>query len=160
MKNTFLLLIACLLLSNKPLTDSKPAMKELNVDYFMDNHAKPKNEIWVCYFWATWCANCVKSHEVLSGLNQEFKDKQVRMISLSLDKKKSKLEAFIAEHPSDWEQVYLADTPFDKSFKKAFGDVTNLPQLFIIDKTGKATRVKYLNQLKSELQKVLEQEME
>ncbi|MBI3234970.1 MAG: TlpA family protein disulfide reductase [Bacteroidetes bacterium] len=152
------ILLGASLISAKPTQDGKQAIKEMDVAYFMDNCTKPKNEIWVCYFWATWCMNCVKSHGILASLDQEFKNQHVRLISLSLDQKKGKWEQFIAEHPAEWEQAYLADTPFDKKFRKTFGSIENLPQLFIIKRDGTATRVKYLNQLKSELQKLLESE--
>ena len=78
--------------------------------------------------------------------------------TLSLDNKKRKWEEFIQTHPASWEQTYAADTPFDKKFRKTFGSMPNLPQLFIIKRDGKAYRVKYLSQLKAELQKILEEE--
>lgn len=132
-------------------------IRELPIEYFLDNYSKPKNEIWVCYFWATWCLNCVNSHHILENLDAEFRKQHVRLISLSLDEHKSKWQKFIQEHPASWEQTYAADTPFDKKFRSYFGNIKSLPQLFIIKRDGSNQRVKYLNQFKTEIQKVLEE---
>ena len=158
MKKTLILItIGFILFNGKPTQESKP-IRELDIVYFLDNYSKPKNEIWVCYFWATWCLNCVRSHEILAGLDKELNNQHIRLISLSLDNKKRKWEEFIQTHPASWEQTYAADTPFDKKFRKNFGSMPNLPQLFIIKRDGKPYKVKYLNQLKGELQKILEEE--
>ena len=76
--------------SKKGIEDSsaKKGYTKMEVDYFLTNYNKPKNEIWVCYFWATWCMNCTRTHRTLSQLDQQFKASNVRLISLSMDKKK------------------------------------------------------------------------
>jgi alkyl hydroperoxide reductase subunit AhpC len=151
-----LFLIGGLLIQAGP-RHPKNDFRELPIEYFLDNYYKPKNEIWICYFWATWCMNCVNSHKILEKLDADFKSQHVRLISLSLDENKSKWQEFIQEHPALWEQTYAADTPFDKKFRTYFGNIKTLPQLFIIKRDGSPQRVNYLNQLKTELQKTLEE---
>lgn len=146
-----------MLFSGKPVQEA-PAMRELDIVYFLDNYAKPKNEIWICYFWATTCLHCVQSHDALEKLDGEFKNRHIRLISLSLDRNKSVWEKFINKHPASWEQTYASDTPFDRKFRKYFGNITTLPQLFIIKRDGTSYRVKLLSQLKGELQKLVEEE--
>lgn len=139
------------------IAQAKKAVRIMDVGFFEDNYVKPKDEFWVCYFWATWCLNCVRNHNILAQMDQQFRDQHVRMISLSLDAKKNKWLKFLDDHPADWEQVYLADFRFSRQFKKSFGDLSALPQMFLIDKTGKVRRIQFLNQLKSELQKAIEE---
>lgn len=136
---------------------TKTATRIMDAGYFEENYGKPKNEFWVCYFWATWCLNCVKNHNILAQMDKQFRDQHVRMISLSLDSKKGKWQKFLEDHPADWEQVYLADMRFTKKFRKDFSDMEGLPQMFLIDRTGKPRRIQFLNQLKSELQKAIEE---
>ncbi len=153
------ILTLCLNLSfTKPILppQENPAMREMEVDYFLDNYDKPKNEIWICYFWATWCVNCVRTHGVLKQLDNEIRNQHVRLVSLSLDNSKKKWHKFMIDNPATWEQMWATDMRFDRKFRKKFGDIEKLPELFIINRNGNISRVRYLNQLKSELQKVIE----
>lgn len=136
---------------------AKKVIPMMSVDYFLKNYNKPKNEIWVCYFWATWCMNCTRTHKTLAMLDQQFKASNVRLISLSMDKKKKKWSTFLEENGADWEQIYAAGMSFDKRFVKDFGTINALPQCFIIYRTGEVKRVKLLNQLRDEIMKAIEQ---
>jgi thiol-disulfide isomerase/thioredoxin len=139
----------------KPIQSS--GIREMETDYFLDNYDKPKNEIWVCYFWATWCVNCIKNHDILEQLDKQFKDQHVRVISLAPDDKRDTWENFLMKHPSGWEQIYATDLAFTKKFRKTFGVITKLPQMFIIKRTGKTQRVKLMNQLRTTLQQIIEE---
>lgn len=46
---------------------------------------KKDNKIYVINFWATWCAPCVKELPYFEKLNQNYKDKNVEVILVSLD---------------------------------------------------------------------------
>lgn len=149
-----------------PKTDSSPNTEDssskrkytmMEIDYFLKNYNKPKNEIWVCYFWATWCMNCTRTHKTFSQLDQQFKASNVRLISLSMDKKKKKWTKFLEENGADWEQIFATGMSFDKRFVRNFGNITALPQCFIIYRTGEVKRVKLLNQLRDEIMKAIEQ---
>ncbi len=129
----------------------------MEIDYFLKNYNKPKNEIWVCYFWATWCMNCTRTHRTLSQLDEQFKASNVRLISLSMDKKKKKWSKFLEENGAEWEQIFATGMSFDKRFVRDFGNITALPQCFIIYRTGEVKRVKLLNQLRGEIMKAIEQ---
>ncbi len=145
--------------STSSITDTvaKRRYTKMEIDYFLKNYNKPKNEIWVCYFWATWCMNCTRTHRTLSQLDQQFKASNVRLISLSMDKKKKKWSKFLDENGADWEQIYATGMSFDKRFVRDFGSITALPQCFIIYRTGEVKRVKLLNQLRDEIMKAIEQ---
>lgn len=47
--------------------------------------ASPADELHVINFWATWCPPCVTELPYFEKLSQEYKDKGVRFILISLD---------------------------------------------------------------------------
>lgn len=46
---------------------------------------KKDDKIYVVNFWATWCAPCVKEMPYFEKLSQEYKDKNVEVLFVSLD---------------------------------------------------------------------------
>ena len=46
---------------------------------------KQDNKVYVVNFWATWCAPCVKELPYFEKINQEYKDKNVEVLLVSLD---------------------------------------------------------------------------
>jgi thiol-disulfide isomerase/thioredoxin len=73
---------------------------------------KEDDKIYVVNFWATWCAPCVKELPYFEKVNQEYKDKNVEVILVSLDfpkKKKSKLLPFIQKKNLQSKVLHLDD---------------------------------------------------
>jgi thiol-disulfide isomerase/thioredoxin len=62
---------------------------------------QPKDEtVYVVNFWATWCAPCIKELPYFEQLHENYKDKNVKVILVSLDfpkKAQSNLLSFIKE---------------------------------------------------------------
>lgn len=70
------------------------------------------DKVYVVNFWATWCAPCVKELPYFEKINQEYKDKNVEVLLVSLDfpkKKKSHLLPFISKKNIQSEVVHLDD---------------------------------------------------
>lgn len=92
-------------------------------------------------FWATWCPSCREAISHLNNLAKEFKNDDVVFISIS-DEKMEKITQFLKDTQiNTWIGV---DT--DKS---CFNDYTVkfIPQMFIIDKTGKVVKRLSSNEL-------------
>jgi thiol-disulfide isomerase/thioredoxin len=71
------------------------------------------DQVYVINFWATWCAPCVKELPVFEKLHDEYKNKNVKVILVSLDFPKqyeSKLIPFIKENNLQSEIIVLDDT--------------------------------------------------
>lgn len=85
----FLCIIFFLFSCNKE--SSKSEFKEITaVKSYTYNELKPMLEIadgktYVVNFWATWCAPCVKELPAFEKIKEEYKEKNVEVILVSLD---------------------------------------------------------------------------
>lgn len=73
---------------------------------------KNDDKVHVVNFWATWCAPCVKELPYFEEINQEYKDKNVEVLLVSLDfprNYESKLKPFIAKRNLQSEVVAFDD---------------------------------------------------
>lgn len=118
----FLLLVAC---KSEPKSDSVADSKEMKesqaqsvdlkiVDYkglepFLTTTS---DKIYVVNFWATWCAPCIKELPYFEKLNNDYADKKVEVILVSLDfptKYDSNLKPYIKEKNLKSKVVALND---------------------------------------------------
>ena len=84
------------------------------VDY---NGLEPKLQIkddktYVVNFWATWCAPCVEELPYFEKINQQYKDKNVEVILVSLDfpkQKEKRLIPFINKRKLQSEVIHFDD---------------------------------------------------
>tara|TARA_B110000091_G_scaffold30276_1_gene31030 strand:+ start:1000 stop:1494 length:495 start_codon:yes stop_codon:yes gene_type:complete len=89
----------------------------LSVKTYTFNELKPlleKNDgkTYIINFWATWCAPCVKELPYFEKINQEYSDKNVEVLLVSLDFPKQvekKLIPFINKRKLKSEVVLLND---------------------------------------------------
>jgi len=114
----------------------------LEHDDLMEMQSTHGADLLVVNFWATWCAPCVKELPYFEALDEEYKDKGVRVVGLSMD---------YDFHPDNW--VEVTTTTMDrrgvdfanfginvdsmKTFPKFSKNwVGNLPATFIFDQDG------------------------
>ena len=67
---------------------------------------------YVINFWATWCKPCIEEMPYFEQVNQEYKDKNVKVILVSLDMPnmwKTRLEPFVEKKGLQSEVVILDD---------------------------------------------------
>ena len=84
------------------------------VDYYglEDIINRNDNKTYVVNFWATWCVPCVKELPYFEKLNQEYHDKNVEVVLVSLDfpnQYETKLRPFINKHQLESELYALDD---------------------------------------------------
>jgi len=90
-------------------------------------------KIVILEFWATWCPPCVKMVPHLKELHENYEEKGVQLISVSIDDKAGTAQRFINNHKMAWTQVH--DGSQTKSYSKMFG-VRGIPHAFIISPDG------------------------
>jgi len=98
--------------TNKVSTAEATAQTDIPVLNFeqFEKYLNIKDDyIHVVNFWATWCAPCVKELPYFEAVNQEYKDKNVKVLLVSLDFNLKKLNSFLAKNNLKSEQVLLDD---------------------------------------------------
>ncbi|GLB52371.1 hypothetical protein NBRC110019_14110 [Neptunitalea chrysea] len=87
--------------------------------------------------WATWCGPCKREIPFLKKVEEEFKDKNIEFIGISVDVKadKQKWITFIEENQLVGTQLF-ADKDWNSEFMKAYG-VNSIPRFILLDTEGK-----------------------
>jgi thiol-disulfide isomerase/thioredoxin len=98
-----------------------------------------KGKIVVVDVWATWCAPCIERFPHMVQLHDQYKDKGVQFVSMSVDdhEDKSAVEKarqFIIQQKADFPN-YLMDENIMQAFDKL--GVQGIPAVFLYDRTGK-----------------------
>lgn len=139
MKKLFVLLFAVLVVtglqaqqkSDLPNVTIKDLQgKDVNITK-LSNNGKP----FVITFWATWCGPCIKEHNALDEVYQEWKEETgVKIYSVSIDDSRTtaKVKPFV--EGKGWDFEVLLDANGD--LKRAM-NVNNPPHTFLFDGTGK-----------------------
>ncbi len=76
----FILLFSFLFLSFIPL--APPIIK---ADDLMKRITNKNDTTYIINFWATWCSPCVKELPAFEKLNENYKDKKVKVLLVSMD---------------------------------------------------------------------------
>jgi thiol-disulfide isomerase/thioredoxin len=96
----------------------------------LSDHA---GQVIIVDFWATWCAPCQEMVPVLSKLHRNYSDKGLVVLGVSLDKEGLEvLGPFVYQHMVPY-KVLLGN---DRA-ARAFGGVSTIPTLFLVDKEGR-----------------------
>ena len=94
-----------------------------------------RGKVVIVEFWATWCPPCREAIPELNKVSEKFRDKNVQLLGISVDKGGDALvsvSAFVKEHAV----VYPVMVD---NVNVAYG-VSGIPALFIIDKEGKVVK--------------------
>lgn len=88
--------------------------------------------------WATWCTPCRGEMPALQALEEEYKDKNITFVSLSIDTDKAAWKGFVEGEKLGGVQLYLkGDAP--ALFEKY--DITGIPRFILVDKEGKIINI-------------------
>jgi cytochrome c biogenesis protein CcmG/thiol:disulfide interchange protein DsbE len=122
--------------SGQGLTGGAPDFTLPAVDGSMVSMSDYRGKVILVDFWATWCPPCQEMIPVLSKLHKRYSDKGLVILGVSLDR--DGLEAlgvYVHENMIPY-KVVMGDTRIGN----AFGGVSSIPTLYIVDRDGRLVR--------------------
>lgn len=108
----FTLLLSTSSLLNAQTEGEEPAIPIYTFEEFKHYLSKDDDKIYIINFWATWCAPCVAELPYFERIGQEYKDKNVHVVLVSLDfprQYEARLIPFVEEHQLKSEVLMLND---------------------------------------------------
>lgn len=116
---------------------------------------KNKGHIIVFDFWASWCDPCVQEIPYLKLMMKNSKNKNIRFISLSLDKERQPWQKYIITNGLNMKENYNFVNFHQSSFIDKY-QIRGIPRFIIIDKSGKIVNEDAPRPSDPELQKILD----
>ena len=93
-----------------------------------------KGKIKIIDFWASWCGPCRLNNPALRKLYEEFHDKGLEIIGVSLDTNKASWHKAIEKDGLNW--VHVSSLKGWECDVVRLYNVTGVPALFILDEYG------------------------
>lgn len=137
----FFVVVVILFIINNSADDTKQGPYPPNYNESQSEQLKLsdlKGKVVLVDFWATWCAPCLEGIPDLVALKNEYKDKDVEIVGISVDALTR--SGATAGDVIPFMNTYKINYPIvrgDELVINAFGGIQSIPTSFLIDKTGK-----------------------
>jgi peroxiredoxin len=82
-------------------------------------------------FWASWCPYCRKERAHLNKLHEDFTDKKLVIISVSIDKSLAQVKSFMKKHPAEFPVLWDHTGKVSSTY-----NVSALPTSYLINSDG------------------------
>lgn len=109
--------------------------KDVNGEDFTLSSVIGTSKIIILDFWASWCPDCRKENPGLVEIYNEFKDKGLDIISVSLDTNADAWKKGIADDNLSWKH-HVSDLKGWNNDAAAMYTIAYIPQNLIIDENG------------------------
>ena len=109
-------------------------VKTVNGEPFNTKDIQNDGKPIIVTFWATWCKPCMKEHDAINDIYEEWVDETgVKLYAISIDNARSSKRVLPTVDGKGWEFDVLLDPNGD--FKRAM-NVNMIPHTFLIDGEG------------------------
>jgi thiol-disulfide isomerase/thioredoxin len=115
--------------------------------------AQMKGKVVLIDFWATWCPPCVGEVPHVVDTYEKLHPKGFEIVGVSLDKEKSSLTQFVAEHKMGWPQFFDGQY-WQNKYARQFG-IESIPAMWLIDKKGNLRDMNGRSDLSGKVEKLL-----
>ena len=113
-----------------------------------------RGKILLIDFWASWCGPCRKEIPNLKKIYDEFKDKGVEFLSVSIDKDESDWAKAVVAEQMPWKQVLAPKAGQDTMHEYQF---RGIPYIVLLDKDGKFVAKNIRGEsIRDEIKKILD----
>ena len=109
---------------------------DVNGNIFVLSDYIQKYEVTILDFWASWCPDCRKVNPDLVNVYNQFKDKGLNIVSVSLDTDAERWKKAIADDNLSWPN-HVSDLKGWNNEVAGMYMIAFIPQNLIIDKNGK-----------------------
>jgi thiol-disulfide isomerase/thioredoxin len=124
-------------------TSGNNVQKNQSVDFTWSENGKEvklsdfKGKVVLLNFWATWCGPCKREIPALSQISNELKDKNFKLIGVSIDQNPGALDSYLRSNSISYTILHEPGDLLGKYMHASGNDQNVIPQTFIIDKNGK-----------------------
>ena len=91
----------------------------------------PKNKVTIIDFWASWCGPCLRELPQMVKLYDNYHDKGLEIIGVSLDKNKESWMQAFKNYKADWIQIWDKDDIISDMY-----GVTAIPHTILVNQKG------------------------
>ena len=91
-----------------------------------------KGKLLVVNFWATWCPPCIEEWPSLNNFAQQYKDKGVTVLAVSIDRNDKRYREFLAKN----RPRFLTTRDPESNIPASYGTFL-VPETYIINQQGK-----------------------
>lgn len=127
----------------------------MTMEEFESKALAQKEEIWVVDFWASWCRPCIMSIPHLKEVEEQFKGRPVRFISISWDEEERNWMNAQMHLKMPWQQILIPDIKADHPFIDKHFPHSGIPSMFIIQTDGKVKKVADVYKVEKNIEKAL-----
>jgi len=97
-----------------------------------------RGKVVLIHYWATWCEPCKQDLSLLKDMLAKYGQDKLALIGVNVDSRRADLDAYLAENPLSWPQLYEAGG-MDSHLATELGILT-LPTMILIDADGNVVR--------------------
>jgi cytochrome c biogenesis protein CcmG, thiol:disulfide interchange protein DsbE len=90
-----------------------------------------KNKVTVIHFWATWCAPCTRSFVVLEKLHEQYADRGLAVIGISVDDEGAGVADFARANHAHFAIAWDPDHKIAELYQPQ-----TMPSTYVIDRSG------------------------